>query len=107
MRNLKKISMLTLFTIFFASLVLFATNCLNVDVSDVSAKSIRPYETEPAMELIVNYNNNSLDLETTGGLLDYTYQYWIKSNVQTDSSSNLANNNYIWRIARTNYYTVK
>lgn len=68
--------------------------------SNVSAVVVKPYPAETETNVLVEYVNGKIRIETTGGMAGYQYQYWLKENVSTDTENNQANNQYIWQLYR-------
>jgi len=92
----KKLLIAMLITAFMAAVMFLATNTGN---SYASQDVIRPHNPAQALKLTTGFSDEKLQVSTTPNA-GYTYQYWIKTKVVTDNSANLANEQYIWQLAR-------
>ena len=99
MKKLKKCLLFAFISLFLSVMAFMSLNCLSVFTY---AKIIRPYEPQQAMNLNVSYNNNDILLSVSGGQIGYTYQYWIKKNIETDKNPNsLIKNQFMWQLIET------
>jgi hypothetical protein len=90
MTNKRRVLIIILFSACLAALSLSGLNAAGAQYSAI----IAPRSSR--LSVSVEYNDGALNVSVLGGSAGYMYQYWIKTKVIADSSSDITQ--YIWQI---------